>query len=135
MIQKIETALTGIGLPVFDYSFDRTKKYVDASGKAVTIRDYITYETIYERPALRADDEDIETELNIDVDVWIAAQVSQSALADKYKLKVRDALRNAGYIINQTEKLYEDVTNYYHIIVNVTDVETTEKYQEVNNNG
>ena len=135
MIAKIENALAGLGLPVFDYSFDRTKKYVGSDGRAIQIRDYITYETIYERPSLRADDEDIETEINIDVDVWIAAQASQSAKADTYKLKVRDALRSAGYIINQTEKIYEDATQYFHIVVNVTDVAATEKYTEESNNG
>ena len=118
----IEEALNPLGLKVFDYFFDSTKKYKNADGQYVTIDEYITYQTIVETPITYADDVDEFTEKQIDVDYFTQSHSNLNL----YKLRIRDALRNAGYTISDTVVQYESDTRYWHLTVTVSLIEKTE---------
>lgn len=124
MILQIEQALSPIGLFVFDHFFDSTKKYKDAQGNDISINEYITYYVIQETPITYADNVDEYTELTIDVNCFTQNKTN----ANTYKLKIRDALRNAGFTITDTILQYESDTRYYHSTISISKIENTEKY-------
>ncbi|MBQ0090285.1 MAG: hypothetical protein KBT27_13245 [Prevotellaceae bacterium] len=122
MTVSIEEALKSIGLHVFDYYFDSSKKYKNSKGEYVEIDEYITYQTIIETPLTYADDVDEYTVKQIDVDLFTQSHIN----LNKYKLKIRDALRISGYTITDTLVQYESDSRYWHLTITVSTIEITE---------
>lgn len=126
MTEPIEKALEPLGLRVFDYFFNSANKYKNAEGELITISEYITYQTIMETPITYADDIDEYTEKQIDVDLF----TQDHAKINNYKIRIRDALRAAGYTITDTVVQYEADTRYWHATVTVSLIEKTETITE-----
>ena len=76
-----------------------------------TSEEYITFNYADERPALRADDEDILDETTIQVHYFTKNNPQTN------KKAIRRLLRAAGFTIQSTQELYESDTGYIHIIV------------------
>ena len=93
------TALTSLSLPVY------------ANVYTGTATDYITFNYADERPALRADDEDILDETTIQVHYFTKSNPQTN------KKTIRRLLRAAGFTIQSTQELYESDTEYYHVVV------------------
>ena len=73
--------------------------------------EYITFNYVDERPALRADDEDIYDETVIQVHYFTKGNPQTN------KKAIRKALRGAGFTILSTSELYENDTGYVHVVV------------------
>lgn len=76
-----------------------------------TAEEYVTFNYADERPALRADDEDILDETTIQVHYFTRTDPSTN------KKSIRRLLRAAGFTIQSTQELYESDTEYFHVVV------------------
>ncbi len=95
----IISALSSLSLPVEPNEY---------TGKAT---DYITFNYSDERPALRADDEDLLDETTIQVHYFTKGNPQNN------KKAIRRLLRAAGFSIINTSEFYESDTNYTHVVV------------------
>jgi len=95
----VTSALSSLELPVFPNVYDGTKA------------EYITFNYSDERPAVRADDEDILDETTIQVHYFTKTN------PQSMKKAIRKALRAAGFSIISTQEFYESDTKYYHVVV------------------
>jgi len=73
--------------------------------------EYITFNYADERPALRADDEDILDETTIQVHYFTRSNPQNN------KKAIRRNLRSVGFSIQSTQEFYEDDTGYFHVII------------------
>lgn len=76
-----------------------------------TAASYITFNYADERPLLNADDTDIYDETVIQVHYFTKSNPQTN------KKAIRKALRSAGFLIQNTQELYESDTGYTHVIV------------------
>jgi len=76
-----------------------------------TATDYIVFNYADERPALNADDTDINDATVIRVNYYTKSNPQAN------KKAIRRLMRAAGFFITGTQELYESDTGYTHIIV------------------
>lgn len=76
-----------------------------------TADSYITFNYADERPALRADDEDVLDETTIQVHYFTRGNPQTN------KKAIRRLLRAAGFTIQSTQEIYESDTGYTHVVV------------------
>ena len=94
-------ALTSLSLPVSANVYEGTAD------------DYITFNYVDERPALRADDTDIMDETTIEIHYFTRGNPQNN------KKALRRLLRVAGFTIISTSEFYETDTKLTHVIVEV----------------
>lgn len=111
-----------LNVNVFPDYYDSNKVYLDSESKPLPkLTEWITYNLVLESPSY-ADDWDAYTEREIDVHYFTRS------LADvrRMTVRLRNALRNEGYIIQQTQRNYESDTKYYHLIISIIEQLETE---------
>ena len=121
----VEHAVTtaSLGYKVFPDFYDSNIRYFDENGAQLPrLAEWITYNTVYETVSQYADDWDAYTGKNIDVHFF----TKDRATANAVKIKLRNALRNEGYVIMQTQLSYENDTLYYHLIISIYENNDTE---------
>lgn len=112
-----------IDYPVFEDFYDSNKTYLDEDGDALPkYTEWIAYNISSETPSQFADDWDEYTTIDYDVHFFTRS----NSTANTMKVELRNALRDGGYIIEQTQKSYENDTGYYHVLVSVTINDYTE---------
>lgn len=97
--QIVEAALTGIT----DHIWPAVCPEAEPPDK------YIVYNPIMETPGLYAEDQDE----NWVYDMQIHLYTRENYLQDKKQIK--EKLRNAGFVLDNIETLYEKDSGYYHI--------------------
>ena len=111
------------GYKVFEDYYDSNKRYVAADGKELArLSEWIAYNTVYESPEVYADDWDAYTSKSIDVHFFTKSNTTANAV----KISLRNALRDEGYVIIQTQKTYENDSLYYHVIISIQENSNTE---------
>jgi hypothetical protein len=117
----VQTA--SLGYQVFQDFYDSNIRYFDVNGAQLPrLSEWITYNTVYETVTLYADDWDAYTGKYLDVHFF----TKDKSTANAVKIKLRNALRKEGYVIQQTQCSYESDTLYYHLIISVYDNDNTE---------
>ena len=107
---------------VFADFYDSNKVYLDSEGNTLPkLTEWITYNLVLETPSY-ADDWDAYTEREIDVHYFTRSLTDVRSMT----VKLRNALRNEGYIIQQTQRSYESDTKYYHLIISIIEQIETE---------
>ena len=108
---------------VFKDFYDSNKRYIDEHGNELArLTEWITYNTVYESPEVYADDVDAYTSKYIDVHFF----TKSVSTAESVKIGLRNALRNEGYVIIQTQISYENDSLYYHVIISIRENSNTE---------
>lgn len=124
----IPTALSAVDVKCFRDIYDSAVVYKDERGRKIDIKDWVVYTLVQEASAQFADDEDVA----IRVDWYVNYYCSEISKAEQMKLKIRDALRSAGFTINNTTLSYENETRLYHLMIYVTELCGME-YSEIEN--
>lgn len=120
----ITEALSSLGVPAFSEFYDARAEYYDESGnKQTPLTEWITFNRVTYRPIQYADDSDRTTEAVFDVHLFIPAS---SAGRKQKEESLRAALREADFIIEESNIIHEPETNMIHIVVTVSDVEQEE---------
>lgn len=120
----VEHAVANAALKVnvFADFYDSNKVYLDSEGNTLPkLTEWITYNLVLETPSY-ADDWDAYTEREIDVHYFTRSLTDVRSMT----VKLRNALRNEGYIIQQTQRSYESDTKYYHLIISIIEQIETE---------
>ena len=108
---------------VFADFYDSNKRYIDENGNELPrLSEWIAYNVVYESPSQYADDYDAYTSRDIDVHFFTKSKATQESV----KKSLRNALRTEGYVIKQTQTMYEDDTKYYHLIISIFENDLTE---------
>ena len=84
---------------------------VSANVYTGALQEYIVFNYSDERPALRADDTDINTETTIQVHYFTKGNPQTK------KASIKTLLKAAGFTIISTQELYETDTQFIHVIV------------------
>lgn len=95
----VKSALASLNLPIA------------ANVYTGTADEYITFNYADERPALRADDEDVLDETTIQVHYFTRGNPQTN------KKAIRRLLRAAGFTIQSTQETYEIDTGLTHVVV------------------
>jgi hypothetical protein len=90
---------------VYPYYYIPTDKERDSG------MEYIIYTYAGETPIFFGDD---EAQLD---ETYITVHIFTQKNPQKYKKDLRRFLRSNGFLIAETEELYEDDTRYYHVVV------------------
>lgn len=111
-----------LNVNVFSDYYDSNKVYLDSESKPLPkLTEWITYNLVLESPSY-ADDWDAYTEREIDVHYFTRSLSDVRSMT----VRLRNALRNEGYIIQQTQRNYESDTKYYHLIISIIEQLETE---------
>ena len=97
----IKTALSSLGLPVMFGRYEGTAT------------EYITFNYSDDRPALNADDTDLYSDISLQIHYYTKGD------AESNKKNIRRLIRAAGFSIVSTAQLYEDDTEYNHVIIEI----------------
>lgn len=95
----IKTALASLNLPI------EADKYTGA------VTEYIVFNYVSESPGVYADDADIEDETTVRINYYVKGNPHAK------KETIRQLMRNAGFEISDTLIMYEEDTNYNHVII------------------
>jgi hypothetical protein len=104
----IRACLAPIGLPIHAEFYE---------GKDT---EYITFNFADDRPALRADDTDLISEVTMQVHYFTKSNPQAN------KRQIRQLLRAGGFTIISTSQFYEQDTEYYHVVVECWTLEEEE---------
>lgn len=115
-------ATAELNVNVFPDFYDSNKVYLDANSQPLPkLTEWIAYNLVIETPSY-ADDWDAYTEREIDVHYFTRSLTDVRSMT----VRLRNALRNEGYIIQQTQRNYESDTKYYHLIISIIEQIETE---------
>lgn len=115
-------ANSDIKVNVFSDFYDSNKVYLDANSQPLPkLTEWIAYNLVVETPSY-ADDWDAYTEREIDVHYFTRSLTDVRTMT----VKLRNALRTEGYIIQQTQRSYESDSKYYHLIISIIEQIETE---------
>lgn len=95
----IQSALSPLGLSITPNVYEGTAD------------SYVIFNYSDERPALRADDEDLYDETSVQVHFYTRGNPQPN------KKAIRRLLRAAGFTIQNTAEFYESDTKYTHVVV------------------
>lgn len=115
-------ANSDIKVNVFPDFYDSNKVYLDANSQPLPkLTEWIAYNLVVETPSY-ADDWDAYTEREIDVHYFTRSLTDVRSMT----VRLRNALRTEGYIIQQTQRSYESDSKYYHLIISIIEQIETE---------
>lgn len=115
-------AVADLKVNVFPDFYDSNKVYLDANSQPLPkLTEWIAYNLVVETPSY-ADDWDAYTEREIDVHYFTRSLTDVRSMT----VRLRNALRNEGYIIQQTQRSYESDSKYYHLIISIIEQIETE---------